>query len=215
VSGAAPEAVLFDLDGVLIDSYRVWFALLNATARDLGYPEISPAVFRECWGQGSRRDRERFFPDHSLEDVERHYREHFLDHVAELEVAPGIPELFEGLRARGLGSAVITNTPRALAVRLVRRAHATPDTVVGGDEVANAKPAPDMVWLACERLGVDACRTLVVGDSSHDREAARAAGARFAGLGIEGDVSLATLGDLAGVLWPLVSAPATPARSQG
>ncbi|MEN8159380.1 MAG: HAD family phosphatase [Myxococcota bacterium] len=196
MTGAAPEAVLFDLDGVLIDSYRVWFALLNATARDLGYPEISPTAFRECWGQGSRKDRERFFPNHELEEVERYYREHFLDHVAALEIAPGVPELFEALRARGLGSAVVTNTPRALAVTLVRRAQASPDTVVGGDEVTHAKPAPDMVWLACERLGVEPDRALVVGDSPHDREAARAAGARFAGLGIEGDVTLATLGEL-------------------
>jgi phosphoglycolate phosphatase/AHBA synthesis associated protein len=196
VTGAAPEAVLFDLDGVLIDSYRVWFALLNATARDLGYSEISPTVFHECWGQGSRRDRDRFFPNHELEAVEAYYREHFLDHVTALEIAPGVPELFGALRARGLGSAVITNTPRALAVTLVRRAQASPDAVVGGDEVALAKPAPDMVWLACELLGVEAQRALVVGDSAHDREAARAAGARFAGLGIEGDVTLSTLGEL-------------------
>lgn len=193
---AAPEAVLFDLDGVLIDSYRVWFALLNATARDLGYPEISPTLFRECWGQGSRKDREAFFPGHDLETVERYYREYFLDHVSALEIAPGVPELFEMLRARSLGSAVITNTPRALAVILVRRAQASPDTVIGGDDVTQAKPAPDMVWLACERLGVDAAHALVVGDSRHDREAAHAAGARFAGLGIEGDVTLETLGEL-------------------
>jgi HAD superfamily hydrolase (TIGR01509 family) len=200
VANAAPLAVLFDLDGVLIDSYRVWFALLNATARELGYAEISPALFRECWGQGSRKDRERFFPGHDLETVERYYREHFLDHVAALEIAPGIPELFEALRARDVGSAVITNTPRVLAVQLVRRAQASPDSVIGGDDVARAKPAPDMVWLACERLGVEAAQALVVGDSQHDREAAHAAGAHFAGLGIEGDVTLGSLGELVGWL---------------
>lgn len=193
---AAPEAVLFDLDGVLIDSYRVWYALLNATARDLGYAEISAGLFRECWGQGSRKDRERFFPGHELETVERYYREHFLDHVAALEIAPGVPELFEALRERSLGSAVITNTPRALAVELVRRAQASPDSVIGGDDVPRAKPAPDMVWLACERLGVDAAHALVVGDSRHDREAAQAAGARFAGLRTEGDVTLGALVEL-------------------
>jgi HAD superfamily hydrolase (TIGR01509 family) len=192
------EAVLFDLDGVLIDSYRVWFQLLNAAAGELGYPSISRELFRECWGQGSRLDRERFFPRHTLAEIERYYQDHFLDHVAVLEVAPGVPELFEALRARSLGSAVITNTPRSLAVALVRRAQASPDAVVGGDEVAHAKPAPDMVWLACERLAVVPAHALVVGDSRHDREAARAAGAPFAGLGTEGDLSLASLGELLG-----------------
>lgn len=194
------EAVLFDLDGVLIDSYRVWFRLLNAAAEELGYPSISRELFRECWGQGSRLDRERFFPGHTLAEVERYYHDHFLDHVAALEVAPGVPELFEALRARSLSSAVITNTPRALAVRLVRRARASPDAVVGGDEVEKPKPAPDMVWLACERLGVSPARALVVGDSHHDREAARAAGAPFAGLRTGGDLELASLAELLGHL---------------
>jgi HAD superfamily hydrolase (TIGR01509 family) len=199
VPGAAPselEAVLFDLDGVLIDSYRVWYELLNAAAAELGYPSISPGLFRECWGQGSRLDRERFFPRHTLEEVERYYQDHFLEHVDALEVAPGVPELFEALRARSLGSGVVTNTPRALAARLVRRARASPDVVVGGDEVAKPKPAPDMIWLACERLGVSPARVLVVGDSRHDREAARAAGARFAGLRTGGELELASLAEL-------------------
>jgi len=203
VAGAALgnlEAVLFDLDGVLIDSYRVWFRLLNAAASELGYPSISRVLFRECWGQGSEKDRERFFPGHSLADIERYYRDHFVDHVAELEIAPGVPELFEALRARSLGSAVITNTPRALAAELVRRAHASPDAVVGGDDVARAKPAPDMVWLACERLGVGPSAALVVGDSRHDREAARAAGTAFAGFGIDGDVRVASFDELLALL---------------
>jgi HAD superfamily hydrolase (TIGR01509 family) len=190
------EAVLFDLDGVLIDSYRVWFELLNAAAVELGYPSISREAFRECWGQGSRLDRERFFPRHTLAEIERYYHDHFLDHVAALEIAPGVPELFEALRARSLGSAVITNTPRALAVRLVRHAQASPDAVVGGDEVDHPKPAPDMVWLACERLGVAPERALVVGDSRLDREAARSAGAPFAGLRTAGDLELASLAEL-------------------
>jgi HAD superfamily hydrolase (TIGR01509 family) len=190
------EAVLFDLDGVLIDSYRVWFQLLNAAAAELGYPSISGTLFRECWGQGSRLDRERFFPRHTLAEIERYYHDHFLDHVEALEVAPRVPELFEALRARSLGSAVITNTPRALAVRLVRRAQASPDVLVGGDEVEKPKPAPDMVWLACERLGVAPARALVVGDSRHDREAASRAGALFAGLGTEGDLQLGSLAEL-------------------
>lgn len=190
------EAVLFDLDGVLIDSYRVWFQLLNAAASELGYPSISRGLFQECWGQGSRKDRERFFPKHSLAEIERYYHDHFLEHVAVLEIAPGVPELFDALRARSLSSAVITNTPRALAAQLVRRAQASPDAVVGGDEVAQPKPAPDMVWLACERLVVKPARALVVGDSRHDREAAHAAGSPFAGFGIDGDVRIASLGEL-------------------
>ena len=75
--------------------------------------------------------------------------------------------------------------------------------LVGGTDVAHPKPAPDMVIHACFRLGVAPGSAWVVGDTAYDRDAARAAGAHFAGLGIEGEVTLARLGDLL----PLIEAP--------
>ncbi len=52
------RAVLFDLDGVLVDSYEVWFPLLNACARELGCPAIDRDRFRDAWGQGVQEDLE-------------------------------------------------------------------------------------------------------------------------------------------------------------
>jgi HAD superfamily hydrolase (TIGR01509 family) len=190
------RAVLFDLDGVLIDSYEVWFRLLNATAEALGYPEVSAETFRDGWGQGIEADQRRFYPGHTIPEIEAYFHAHFIDHVEHLKVADGVPALFAALRERSLPSAVITNTPAPLARELVKRAGGTPDTLIGGTDVERPKPAPDMVLLACERLGVAPGDSLVVGDSRYDRDAAGAAGARFAGLGIEGDVQLASLTDL-------------------
>jgi HAD superfamily hydrolase (TIGR01509 family) len=194
----AVGAVLFDLDGVLIDSYQVWFHLMNAAARALGYPPIAPADFHACWGQGVAADRERFFPRHDVADLEAYYEAHFRKHLEHLKVSPEVPEVFAALEARGLASAVITNTPTPLARDLVARAGARPAVVVGGSDVVRAKPAPDMVLRACALLAVAPARALVVGDSRYDREAARAAGARFAGLGIGGgELELASLAELA------------------
>ncbi len=192
--------MLFDLDGVLIDSYSVWFALMNDACAQWGYPAISAEAFRAAWGQGVAADREGFFPDHGIEEIEAFYHGHFADHLAHLEIAPEVPAVFRRLAERGLPSAVITNTPNPLAGELVARAGATPDLVVGGTDVPHAKPAPDMVLHAAARLGVAPVRTLVVGDSVFDRDAAQAAGARFAGLGISGDVTLAGLGELCTLL---------------
>jgi phosphoglycolate phosphatase/AHBA synthesis associated protein len=190
------RALLFDLDGVLIDSYEVWFSLLNGAARDLGYPAISREAFHASWGQGVEEDVRSFFTRHGVAELERYYHAHFGDHTAHLAVAAAVPEVFAALRRRGLPSAVITNTPNPLARSLVERAGATPDVVVGGSDVPRAKPAPDMVLEACSRLGVAPGESWVVGDSRFDRDAARAAGARFAGLGIEGDLALRDLADL-------------------
>jgi len=111
-----------------------------------------------------------------------------------------VPGVFGHLGRRGLASAVITNTPNPLATELVARAGGTPELVVGGTDVPRAKPEPDMVLHAAERLGVDVSRALVVGDSTFDRDAARAAGSPFAGLGIAGDITLSRLGELCELL---------------
>jgi phosphoglycolate phosphatase/AHBA synthesis associated protein len=190
------RAVLFDLDGVLVDSYRVWFHLVNAAARDLGYPVISPETFHSGWGQGIEADVESWFPRHSVAEIETYYSDHFRDHLEHLGVVPEVPRVFETLRERCVGTAVITNTPAPVAWDMVNRAGGTPDHLVGGTDVPRPKPAPDMVMRACELLEVPAGKALVVGDSRYDREAARAAGTVFAGLGIEGDVCLEQLADV-------------------
>ena len=189
-------AVLFDLDGVLVDSYEVWFHLLEALARELGYPPVSRDAFQAGWGQGIEADVRRFFPRHTVADLERLYAERFEAHLGHLRVMEGVGDVFAALRRRALPTAVITNTPASMAVALVARAGAAPDVLVGGTDVPRAKPAPDMVLVACARLGVPPGASWVVGDTAFDREAARAAGARFAGLGLEGDVTLARLADL-------------------
>ena len=188
--------MLFDLDGVLVDSYEVWFHLLEALARELGYPPVSRDAFRAGWGQGIEADVRRFFPRHTVPELERLYAERFEAHLGHLRVMEGVGDVFAALRWRALPTAVITNTPASMAGALVARAGAAPDVLVGGTDVPRAKPAPDMVLVACARLGVPPGRSWVVGDTAFDRAAARAAGARFAGLGLEGDVTLARLADL-------------------
>lgn len=190
------RAVLFDLDGVLIDSYEVWFHLLAAIAEEFAYPPVSREAFKAGLGQGIEADVRRFFPRHSVPELERIYAERFPAHLGHLAVAEGVPAVFAALRRRGLASAVITNTPADVARPLLERAAATPDVLVGGTDVAQPKPAPDIVLRACASLGVEPGSAWVVGDTVFDREAARSAGARFAGLGIEGEVSLARLLDL-------------------
>jgi HAD superfamily hydrolase (TIGR01509 family) len=190
------RAVLFDLDGVLIDSYEVWLSLVQALAAKLGYPPVTREMFAAGWGQGIQADVERWFTRQTVPELEQLYADHFADHLARLAVSDGVADLFAELRARGLGSAVITNTPAVMARALVAHAGAAPDVLIGGTDVENAKPAPDMVLLACRRLGVAPGEAIVVGDTAYDAKAAEAAGARFAGIGIDGEIRLARVGEL-------------------
>ena len=191
-----PRAILFDLDGVLIDSYAVWFHLLNHTARELGYSEITPDLYRASWGQSTLADRDRFFPGHSVADVERFYQEHYFDHLDHLEVPEEVPEVFRRLREERIKTAVVTNTQKSLATSIVERAGATPDVVVGGGDAPRGKPAPDSLLLASRLLNVDPGASWMIGDTSFDRDAARGAGIWFVGVRMEGDARVEDLAQL-------------------
>lgn len=192
----SPRAILFDLDGVLVDSYAVWFHLLNHTARELGYGEISQELYRESWGQSTLADRDRFFPGHAVADVERFYQEHYFEHLEHLVVPGEVPEVFRWLRKESIATAVVTNTQKSLATSIVERAGATPDVVVGGGDAPRGKPAPDLLLLASRLLNVGTDDLWMVGDTSFDREAARGAGIWFVGVRIEGDAQVEAVGGI-------------------
>ncbi len=181
---------------MLIDSYEVWFHLLNQTSRAFGGIAVSRRDMRDGWGQGIAADVERFFPHKTVAETEAYYHAHFMEHARHLRVDPDARAVTTELRRRGYGQALITNTPSGLAREILGAAKLELDAVVGGTDVPNAKPAPDMVREACRRLGVAADQALVVGDSRYDLEAARGAGVRFVGLRIDGDARIARLGEL-------------------
>ena len=188
------NAVLFDMDGVLMDSFEAWASLVDAAARDFGHPPVSREAFRAVYGQPTQGDVDRFFPSQTVESVEAYYSAHFAEHAGAAEVVPAAAAVLDALDRRGVGTAVITNTPSALARQMLEAASLRPNAVVGSSDVPEAKPAPDMVYRACEVLGVEPWDVLVVGDSPYDRDAAAAAGAPFAGIGgIEGNFTLSDL----------------------
>lgn len=188
--------MLFDLDGVLVDSYEVWFHLVRAAAAHFGAPEVTRASFAPGWGQGIASDLERWYPGRTVGEIEAFYTAHFLDHAEHLRVSPDAAPVIAALRAARLPTALVTNTPGPLARAILARAGLRVDAVVGGTDAPHPKPAPDIVLAAARRLAVAPGESVVVGDTVFDREAARAAGAGFVGLGIEGDPALGAAGSL-------------------
>lgn len=172
------EAILFDLDGVLVDTYELWVKLIEDVTRRLGYPDISRKIFETTWGQGIEQDIKTFFPRHTVEEIRGAYAEHYETYLPLMKVMEGADPAIRGM---ALPKAVITNSPAGLARLALKSARLLDHfrEVVGSDDVAHSKPAPDVIFEACRRLGVAPERTVVVGDSRFDEEAARAAGAGF------------------------------------
>jgi AHBA synthesis associated protein len=171
-----PRAVIFDLDGVLVDSFKVMReAFTVAYAEVVGEGE---APFEEY-----NRHLGRYFPDIMrimglpLEMESPFVRESYrLAH--RVSVFDGVPELVRTLRERGLGLAVATGKsgPRARSLLDVLGMLSMFDHVIGSDEVVNPKPAPDIVLYALERLGIGPGEAMMVGDAVTDLASATAAG---------------------------------------
>ena len=191
----ALAAVLFDLDGVLIDSRDAWYHVLCAAAREFGHPPLPRDVYDASFGQGVEADAEQFFGGMPPAELEAYFDAHFLDHARHVLVSPEATPVFNALATRGIAHAVVTNTASALARETIRGAGLEPDLIIGASDAAE-KPEPDMLLLACEKLGVATADAWMVGDSRFDREAAAAAGIHFIGLGIDGDRRIERLVDL-------------------
>lgn len=190
------RGVLFDLDGVLVESRAVWFEVMRAIARRFGYPEISAEQMERAWGQGIAEDVRMFYPGFTVEQLEGEYGLMFRQYVQHLKVEPDGPPVLEELRANGIRVAVVTNSPSEVARAMLTQARVDPDVLVSGNDVCEPKPAPDGILAALTLLQLTAAEAMFVGDTNFDREAARRARIGFAGYRIDGDVRIESLSEV-------------------
>ncbi len=113
---------------------------------------------------------------------------------------PGAAELIAALDERGVASAALTDGPSAPARALLEALGIIPHVLVGADDVAKPRPAPDLLFRACEVLGVPPWESLVIGATESDRRAAEAAGGLFAGLNAPGAFTISNLPEALAIL---------------
>ena len=176
-----PEAVVFDMDGLMLDSERAINDCMARAASDLGH-DLPASLWLQMIGGGDGLCRrllaERIGADATMELLAR--AEAMYDVVADagIDHRPGIVELLDWLVARGLPRAVATSTRRPLAMRKLAAAGLLPyfDAVCTSSDVPRPKPAPDVYLLAASKLGIEPARCLVLEDSPTGVRAALAAG---------------------------------------
>jgi phosphoglycolate phosphatase len=187
MSTARPRAVLFDLDGTLLDSAPDLAAAANAMLAALGLPPRDPAEIATYIGKGIPKLVERALTG-SLDAAADPalfaralpiYEHHYASESGRRSVP--FPGVLEGLRAldeAAVPMACITNKAERFTVDLLKRTALAGyfRVVVCGDTVARKKPDPEPVLTACARLGVPPGEALMIGDSANDVAAARAAG---------------------------------------
>ncbi|MBH2043107.1 MAG: phosphoglycolate phosphatase [Comamonadaceae bacterium] len=188
------DAAIIDLDGTMVDTLGDFAEALNRMLRDLALPAIAAPAIEQMVGKGS---------EHLLRSVLHHvlaqadktpaaveiealytrawpsYQQHYLSINGDYaHVYPGVVAGLQALRDAGLRLACLTNKPTSFAVPLLRAKGLDGyfEQVFGGDSFDRKKPDPLPLLKTCEALQTDPARTLMVGDSSNDAQAARAAG---------------------------------------
>lgn len=193
------RAVLFDLDGVLIDSYEAWFVVVNVTAKELGAPAVSRELFRSIFGQGIAADLVNLYPGRTRAVVEACYVRAMAAQSASIHVNSEAIAVLAGLGRRGLRRACVTNTQIGLARAILEASGLAAhfDDVQGARPGVREKPEPDLLRAALAALGIPAADALMVGDSRYDEEAAVTARVPFLHYDLKSGTSLSAAMDAA------------------
>jgi phosphoglycolate phosphatase len=175
------DAVLFDLDGTLIDSFPAIAASVNHVRSLYHLPPLSVAEVTRYVGRGAAlllRDTV------GVGDPKANAEAYRVHHPSVIQAGtkwlPGALDMLQSLHAQGVKLGVCSNKPIAFT-RLIL--NGTPfqalfDVVLGPEDAGKHKPAPDILLVAMTRLGVAPEKTLYIGDMTVDIETARAAGVR-------------------------------------
>lgn len=188
------QAVMIDLDGTLVDTIGDFEVALNRALADLQVPTANRALIERSIGKGSEhlirtvlkhqlalpgvagnaREVEQLFTP-----VWERYEHHYLSINGEFSnVFPGVMEGLEQIQSLGLPMACLTNKPISFTLPLIKDKGLAPyfSKVFGGDSFERKKPDPLPLLKTCEALQSLPARTLMIGDSSNDAQAADAAG---------------------------------------
>lgn len=175
-------AVLFDMDGLMLDSERAVLRAWRQAAREYGH-EFDDSVLHPMVGLHDRLCRamllERFGPDLPIDAIFARTEALYLSRIeAGIPVKPGLAELLDWLDALGLPKAVATSSTRHRAQRNLSTSGLLPRfaVTVCGDEIAQPKPAPDIYLKTADLLGVAPQYCIVLEDSEPGVQAALAAG---------------------------------------
>jgi HAD superfamily hydrolase (TIGR01509 family) len=176
-------AVIFDVDGTLVDNNYLHTVAWSRACRDLGI-DREMAVLHRLIGMGG----DQLVPaliGHEMPELNAAHERHMADLQAESQPFSGAGELLSAIHGRGLQVVVATSARAATAESLLARV--VPDrsvihSVITSDDVNTSKPAPDLVAVALSRVGLPSSDAVMVGDTRWDVEAAGRAGVRCVAL---------------------------------
>ena len=182
---APVRGVIFDMDGTLLDTEKLYLRFWLEAANRMGYPmkeEHALAIRATAASVAEPRLKRLVCPEfdyHGVRALRRRIMEEYVD-IHGIDPKPGMIETLRAIRERGLRIGLATATPEPRARKYLRMVGAEQyfDAVTCADMVEHGKPAPDIYLLACARTGVRPSEALAVEDAPSGIRSAHAAGMR-------------------------------------
>lgn len=176
------KAVIFDLDGTLLNTSEDLGAALNYTLRVNNMPEVDKSIYSPAISNGSKALIEVGFgkniANFDIDTLRQQLLDHYEQNIAiHSHCFDGISDLLTALQSKGIKVGIMTNKPTFLTLPLLKQIPELKDipVVVCGDTLDEAKPSPKPLLYAAEQLNVDPKDCFYVGDAARDIEAAKAA----------------------------------------
>jgi N-acetyl-D-muramate 6-phosphate phosphatase len=177
------QAVLFDLDGTLVDTAPDLGYALNLQRARHGLEFLPDAAIRPYASHGSRGLLEIGFgllpTDANFEAMRSEYLDLYTQVMTRQPMLlDGMADALEGIEQRGLRWGIVTNKPRRFTMPMVTHMglDVRAGAVISGDDAPQPKPSPQTLLLACERMQIDPQTVLYIGDAERDIQAGKAAG---------------------------------------
>lgn len=177
-----PNAVLFDLDGTLLDTAKDLGNALNQILKQLERPQVSYDTYRNIASDGAKGMLELGFGEDLKKFDFARLRQQFLDYYennicVDTDYFVGVEELLNGLNQHNIPWGIVTNKPEFLTLQLVRYFPLLQNcaVIVSGDTLPERKPHPLPLLYAEQKLDVSSNNTWYIGDAERDIQAANAA----------------------------------------
>jgi HAD superfamily hydrolase (TIGR01549 family) len=178
------KAVLFDMDGVLIDSHDAWFDRYNASLKHFGFDEINDEEFdKYVWAVSFKENAKNYFPGIAVEQILGFYHKTFDKFSKKIKKMKSVENILKILKEKNFKIGLTSNTTSTIVRKVLQKINIQShfDIILGGEQIQNPKPDPEIILKACQKLNIKPREAVLVGDTVYDEQAAKAAGCGFIG----------------------------------
>jgi len=193
------KAVIFDLDGVIIDSFDLWFRVFNKLREKHKLKAYTIAQFKKnVWGGSVDNDAKNHFNNIDVNDLKKEYLKLIIKNISESKLLSNAIEVLNKIKKKGLKVGLITNNFTSFVEKVLEHHKIKNkfDAIITADDVEKPKPNAEGIFKLCKKLNLRPDETILVGDSVYDVQAGQAAGCFVIGLEVHGDLIISELKDL-------------------